>query len=179
MEPTDPTEPRQSVHRKMMDLLARRNYSEAELRARLARGGYHEDDIENAISLAREKNWLPSAEDLATEVAENLKRKNKGQRYINEFLEARGLPPVQKNEDEELEQGLSLVRAKVLPKLANDPSLGYEEVKAKVVRFLASRGYGDAEDESSLERFAEKAWQEFRAMAAGPDAVDSIDPAFD
>jgi len=124
-----------------MDLLARRNYSPLEIRRKLA-DDYPSEEIEAAIAFARESKWLPADEELAERTAVALGRKKKGHRFINQYLKSKGLPPVAKNRDHELENALALVRSKLARQLASGVSCDYEFQK-KIQRLLANRGFDD------------------------------------
>jgi regulatory protein len=122
---------------KIMDLLARRGHSELELRQKLSRF-YEEDEVEDAITFARENNWMTPPDELAGRVAAELGRKQKGHRYINQFLKAKGLPVVAKDLDEEVRKGREIAQMK----LGKDGPYDYEERK-KIYRLLANRGFDD------------------------------------
>jgi regulatory protein len=120
-----------------MDLLARRNHSELELRRKLA-DDYAADDITDAIRIAQESGWMPPAEEIAERVAVELGRKKKGHRFINQFLRNKGLPPVAKDVDAEVEKALAIVHAKMK---SDGPFDRTEQMKIR--RLLANRGFDD------------------------------------
>lgn len=126
---------RKSARNKIMDLLARRGYSELELQQKLSLD-YPEDEVQDAIENARESGWMTPPDELASRVAIELGRKNKGHRFIQQFLKAKGLPQVQKDPDEEVRKGLELVEAK----LKKAPPYAYEDQK-KIYRWLGNRGF--------------------------------------
>lgn len=120
-----------------MDLLARRSHSELELRRKLE-GLYHEDDVADAIRVARESGWMPPPEEIAERVAVELGRKKKGHRYINQFLKTKGLPPVAKDADAEVEKARAIVHAR----LRKDGPFDWND-QQKIYRLLANRGFED------------------------------------
>lgn len=133
--------PRKTARNRVMDLLARRNHSELELRQKL-QDDYPTAEIDAAIEFARESKWLLPADELSERVAGSLGRKRKGHRYISQFLKKKGLPPVAKDLDAEIEKGRDIVRTKMARKLASEGHIDYEDTK-KVYRLLANRGFDD------------------------------------
>lgn len=126
-----------SARDKIMDLLARRNHSELELRQKLSRT-YPAHDVSDAIEFARTHNWMLPDEELSGRVATALGRKKKGHRYINQFLRSKGLPPVEKDLQDEIRKGRAIIKAK----LDKDGPFDYEE-RRKIYRILANRGFDD------------------------------------
>lgn len=132
------------VRKKMMDLLARREHSEHELREKLEAHFCQNEDgdekaseaIDAALQHARLKNWLPDPQELAMEVAEQLRRKGKGAAYINQYLEQKGLPFVSSSDENELEKAQELVKTKYR-------DISDEKTKHQAARFLASRGFDE------------------------------------
>lgn len=139
-EEKDPRKIRFATQKKVMDLLARRDHSEKELRKKLRERFPDDEDtlnaIENAIQFAKDNNWLGDPQDLAQRMADMLHRKNKGIQYINNYLRDKGLPQVAPDREAELEKALEIVKGKydLEEKLTR-------EDKAKVGRFLMSRGF--------------------------------------
>lgn len=128
-----------SARHKAMDFLARRGYSEQELRLKLSRD-YADDDVEDAITHCRENNWLSAPEEIAERVAVELSRKNKGHRFINQFLKSKGLPPVEKDLDAEVEKAKGIIASKLRHDFETDGPLPFES-KAKAQRLLMNRGF--------------------------------------
>jgi regulatory protein len=144
------------AHRRMMDVLASHNHSEPELREKLTRYfrqlctrgniDFIEEEsriqqaIDQAVQVAKSKRWLLEPETLSAELADKLHRKNKGIDYINQYLEARGLPPVAQENELELEKARTLVKNKYsdFSELTSEERL---KVEAKAARFLATRGF--------------------------------------
>ncbi len=153
--------------KKVMDLVARRDHSEKELRTklhtyfkrnfqyrqRLAKKQGHDlteeftaqqqeiaDAIDEAITFAKTQNWICAPADLSEKMAQMLHRKNKGIGYINNYLKTKGLPCVANDHNLELEKAMALVKNKY----SDFSKLPYEQKKkeqAQVARFLASRGF--------------------------------------
>ncbi len=128
---------RKSARDKLMDFLARRDHSELELRQKLGRD-YPTDEIDIAIEFARNRGWLLAPEELAEKATEQLNRKNKGTRYIQKFLQTRGLPFLPKDSGQELEKARNLVQSK----LRHEAPYSYEEQK-KIGRYLVNRGFDE------------------------------------
>jgi regulatory protein len=142
---------------KMMELFARRDHSEYELREKLknaflfALPEEFEDSraiieasilpaIEGAVALARERGWLKDDGELAIKMAATLHERKKGIGYINHYLEAKGLPEVGADPDLELEKALALVKNKVSD-LSGISSEEKTKTQARLARFLAARGF--------------------------------------
>lgn len=119
-----------------MDLLARRDHSEHELREKLA-ADFGAADIDDALEHARERRWLPEAGTLAGRLAESLHRQGRGIEFINRKLEEKGLPPVPADDELELEKALRLAETK-RPEGELDRA-----AREKIGRYLLSRGFED------------------------------------
>jgi regulatory protein len=134
--------PLPTARNKMMDYLSHRQHSETELRDKL-RLHFSPQEVDSAIQYGKEQGWIPdspeSAQALSEKTAATLRRKGKGQLYINNYLEELGLPPIQIDSTEELDKALALVENK----FSNFKEMDRDE-RAKVGRFLTSRGF-DAE----------------------------------
>jgi regulatory protein len=131
--------PPMTARLKIMDLLARRDHSEKELRQKL-KLKFEAEEIEAAIEYAKEKNWIPSSEEdllvFSEKVADILRRKGKGIQYINQYLRKKGLLPVLSRPKEELEKAVELVENKFFRIQKKNPP-----DRTKVGRFLMSRGF--------------------------------------
>lgn len=136
----DPIKTRHAAKKKVMDLIARRDHSEKELRTKLKEKFSDDesvDDIVNeAIDFAKDNNWLGDPTTLAYRLADMLHRRNKGIYYINNYLREKGLPSVDVDRDLELEKALAVVKNKY----DEDYKFSRED-KAKVGRLLAARGF--------------------------------------
>lgn len=129
-----------AAKRKVMDIIARRDHSEKELRQKLRDKFGDEEDgmeaIEEAIAFAKDNNWLGDPSALAYRLADMLHRRNKGIYYINNYLREKGLPAVETDRALELEKALAIVKNKY------DEDYDFtREDKARVGRLLASRGF--------------------------------------
>jgi SOS response regulatory protein OraA/RecX len=125
-----------------MDLLARRDHSELELRQKLE-GHHEESEIEEAIDYIRSRNLLSPADDVAQRLIEGLERKLKSARAINQALENRGLPEMKSDAEREFRKARHLIEAK----LAKTGPFDYEE-QTRIHRLLAYRGF----DEETIHR---------------------------
>lgn len=150
--------------RQLMDLLAQREHSEAELRAKLSRsltkaaakGSAHlrvdtsseqeavgeeiRQAVDEAIASARQKKWLRPPEEIASEVTAKLHQKNKGIEYINTYLKRKGLPTVAQDSEMELEKARTLVKNKYSD-ISDTPVEERPKLQARVARLLTSRGF--------------------------------------
>jgi regulatory protein len=142
--------PRKSAYNKMMDHLARRSFSELELRKKLSQD-YAEEDVEDAVSRAREAGWLTPPEEAAERVAAELARKRKGHRYINQFLKQKGLPPVAENPDEEFSKAREFLATKLKHDFESDGPLP-RELYEKAQRLLFNRGFSSETIRRTLAR---------------------------
>lgn len=120
-----------------MDLLARRDHSERELRQKLSKH-FSTELIDQAIEHFKERGWLPNTQEqtleLSQKVAGSLHRKKKGLLYINQYLQQKGLPPIAMDESLELEKANALVKNK----------LAKAQDRDKLGRFLKSRGFDNS-----------------------------------
>lgn len=136
--------PARTARNKMMDMLARRDHSEKEIRQKLKKSLFSPEEIETAITFGKERHWLPNSEqaqlNLAEKAAQGLHRKKKGIHYINQFLYERGLPELPADSDLELEKALQLVENKFsVPASLDRETRTYW--KGRIGRFLLSRGF--------------------------------------
>jgi regulatory protein len=127
--------------KKIMDFVARRDHSEKELRKKLSLR-CEPEIVDQAIEWAKEQNWLAQPEVLSEKFAEQLSRRGKGIRKINQKLKELGLGAVKADKETELEKAKRLVLNKWS---AEDfRGLGFQEsqkLKAKIMRYLIARGY--------------------------------------
>ena len=133
-----------SIKHKIMDLIAKRDHSEKELRTKLRRlkdfqdnkkPRYSVEEIDQAVTWAKDNKWLKPSDQLSVTVARTLHNKSKGIRYINAYLKEKGLPPQVADEDQELDKAIKLLRRKILNKTWDS------NLKLKLSRFLISRGF--------------------------------------
>jgi regulatory protein len=134
---------KRTARNKMMNLLARRDHSEAEIKKKL-KGEFSADEIAVAIQYGRDHGWLPNSEEgeqrLANQFASHLHRRKKGILYINKALQTKGLPEIQSDSSMELEKALELVKNKY--KIHEGMSREEKQkLKGKVGRLLLSRGF--------------------------------------
>lgn len=137
-----------------MDLIAKRDHSEKELQQKLSRVKkwdnkkerlYSDEEITSVISWARENRWLQDSSYLSERWAEALTKKKKGIKYINAYLNRKGLPAVSKNQEVEVEKAVLLLQKKMQSKtyqkaIAEAGKLD-RNIKLKLTRFLMSRGF--------------------------------------
>ena len=119
---------------KIFDLQGRRSHSEKELRAKLSKF-FSKEEIEEALLYAKDHRLIDDPQELSERVAEGLRRKGKGIRFVNGYLAQKGLPPVKNNDQEEIE-----VASTLLSKLKGR-SKSKNGDKQKWALMLARRGF--------------------------------------
>ncbi len=123
---------------KIKTYLAYRAHSEHELKRKLIKN-FNNSEIEKAIQVARENKWIPEPEELASRLADELHKKNKGWLFIQAALKKKQLPPVQKQEEREEEKCQWWVKKK-FGKIQHSSQ---EEIN-KIYRFLSYRGFEES-----------------------------------
>lgn len=137
-----------------MDLIAKRDHSEKELKQKLSRVKkwdnrkerlYTDEEIANVITWARDNRWLQDSGYLSERWAEALTKKKKGIKYINAYLNQKGLPAVSKNQEVEVSKAVILLRkklqSKTFQKAVEQAGKLDRNIKLKLMRFLISRGF--------------------------------------
>jgi len=131
--------PPRTARNTMMDLLARRDHSEKELRQKLKLREFPAEEIDKALQYAHDHNWLGDTTKLAHTMAGFLHRRGKGIHKINNTLREKGLPAVASDDALELEKAMALIKTKRKTKKYSD--LKDPKVRASLGRFLQSRGF--------------------------------------
>ncbi len=129
------------AQRKIMDLIARQAQTEKQLRDKLQQG-CETEVLEKAIAWAQAQEWFATPELLAEVWAEKLNRRGQGAKKINQKLAELGLAEMSVDPGSELAKARKLVLAKWSPD--DFTSLEFsksQQLKAKVMRFLQSRGF--------------------------------------
>ena len=122
---------------KLVKYLSIRDHSEAELTTKLSQN-FADNEIREALEIARTKKLMKTPEELTEQVYEELCRKDKGALYIAKYLEAKGLPELKIDSEQEVERARKLVMAKLkIDRLPN------EEAKLKIFRLLTNRGFDE------------------------------------
>lgn len=127
--------------KKLMDFVARRDHTEKELRKKLSLR-CDAETVEKTLAWAKEQNWLASPEKLKTQFAEQLSRRGKGVRKINQKLKELGLDTVKSDKESELAKAKKLALAKW--SASDFKGLDFKEaqkLRAKIMRYLITRGY--------------------------------------
>ena len=120
--------------------LAARDHSRHELKTKLSRR-FSESVIEQVLSEAEARNWLPAPEEIARRAALAWQRRHKSRRYIEGQLRKRQLPlPPRDAENENIER--QNVRLLVEKKFGPPQELTFEE-RVHAQRFLRFRGFDD------------------------------------
>lgn len=121
--------------------MAKRDHTEKELRKKLLLR-CDPEIVEQTMVWAKEQNWLSAPEKLKTQFAEQLSRRGKGVRKINQKLKELGLESIKSDKDNELIKAKKLVNAKW--SAVDFKGLDFKEsqkLKAKIMRYLVTRGY--------------------------------------
>ncbi len=121
------------------DMLSRREYASGELRDKLSRYGYRDQEIERALTTSRERRYLDDNRFTSFFIEERIRR-GWGRRRIESELykkgirtdEIEGYPERYFSDDEDLSRALDVLRRK--PCSDTHP-------RDKFIRFLVSRGY--------------------------------------
>ncbi|MEC9283858.1 MAG: regulatory protein RecX [Bdellovibrionota bacterium] len=128
--------PNKSAFDKCIDFLAQRDHSELELREKLFDRSFTEEEIDLAIAELHERSYLLEPEALAQKVASAQARRGKGNRFIQNYLQKKGLPEHHIELNVEVEQAFDLIKRKE----KCEPPFSYD-MKVKIQGFLANRGY--------------------------------------
>lgn len=126
---------------KVMDLIASRDHTLKEIEKKMKLRCEHET-LKQLLEWVSVQSWLPSEEALQEQFVRALGRRKKGQNYINQKLKEVGLKTVKILPEIELEKALELLKIKWDP--TEFAGLQFKELqkqKAKVIRFLAGRGF--------------------------------------
>ncbi len=131
-------QPKKSAFEKIIDYLAIRDHSEAEIRNKLDEKDFAPEEIESGLELAFENGFMLSPEELSQMIVEKLNRKNKGILYINQYLESKELPCAHPDWELELSKAKTLVEKKF-----NKSTPFSISEKQLIYRFLTNRGFAD------------------------------------
>jgi len=126
---------------KVMELMATRDHSVKEVKKKLS-PRCEVETLKQLLDWLQEQPWLPKEEKIQEQVIHALGRRKKGQNYINKKLSEMGLKSVRLNPEIELEKALDCVQNKWdKNEFKGLPFKEMQKAKAKVIRFLASRGF--------------------------------------
>ncbi len=137
--------------------ISKRDFSEFELKEKLAR--YTNSDVISAtINWCHDLKLIPLPEVMTEFVIDSLNRQKKGIQQINQMLESKGLAEVSADDVTELSKANILVNKKMSESLRSTPwkelsQGGQQKTKAKVFRFLATRGFTSEIINSSFEKW--------------------------
>lgn len=126
---------------RVMEMFASRDHSLKEIEKKLKKR-LEPEIMKQLLEWASEQSWFPSEENIQEQVVRALGRRKKGQNYINQKLKGMGLKSVKISPDIELEKAIELLKVKW--DQTEFAGLGFKEMqkqKAKVIRFLAGRGF--------------------------------------
>lgn len=96
----------------VQDYLSRRSHSEKELLAKLLKKEFDKETALEAIAYARKQRWLESPEELAEKVYLEWDKKNKSHAWIIQYLDEKGLPPLDYDKRREIEKATYQLRKK-------------------------------------------------------------------
>jgi regulatory protein len=153
----------QDVKNKAIDYLSRRDHSEAELRSKLAKKGFDEVLVEQAILAMFEANYL-NEERYARMIIRAGFERGHGPQKIQFKMKQQGLTQDQIHATfEEFEadwfEKARALRARKFGVIASADSFKdkaeYFKERSRQMRFLAGRGFGMAHIEYALERSSE------------------------
>ena len=132
------------------DMVSRREHSTGELREKLARYGYREQEIDRALTTAGERRYVDDDRFTRFFIEERIRR-GWGRRKIELELRRRGVsvddiegyPECYFSEEDDLDRAVALLRKKMTPD--NRP-------QDKFIRYLIARGfsYGVAREAASI-----------------------------
>lgn len=125
-----------SAREKAMDYLAIRDHSRKELATKLEHKNYAREDIAIALDGLEAQGLLLSPEKMADKVAQNLHDKLKSHGYIEQYLESKGLPPVPRDSERELEKAQKLLESQ-FSKLSKSTDADTKTI----AQFLKNRGF--------------------------------------
>ena len=134
----DQSQKTQKALHKMATLLAKKNYSEKELKEKLQRD-FDPSTIEWALNYGRDQKWILPPKTHAQRVVHQLLIKKKGLHYICQYLRRKGLPQVEISQSLQKENAKDLVERKY----GDIKNLSYE-AKRKAHGMLKNRGYEDS-----------------------------------
>lgn len=135
--------PLPEAKKKIIDYVANRDHSEAELRTKLE-NHFAPALIDQAMNWARDQKWLAKPEVLTEKVADQLHRRGKGIHSINQSLEAKGLPTTQSDFETEFAKARKLVFAKWAASDFNGLDFkSAQKLQVKIMRFLSQRGFDE------------------------------------
>jgi regulatory protein len=121
---------------KIIDYLQRRDHSEKELRLKLKKFDYSNEEVETAMAWVKERNYLANPLDLSKRHTERLQKQKKGQKYIQQYLKQRGLPLYPIDSDSELHNAVELAKQIAIKNDTLD-----RKIREKIGRKLLSRGF--------------------------------------
>jgi SOS response regulatory protein OraA/RecX len=136
-----------SAREKAMDYLSIRLHSREELKTKLQKNKYSQEDIDDALHHVESSGWLPSPEALAQNVRDSLERKMKSHLYIEQYLQGKGLPTLPYDSEREYEKAQNLVESH-FSKLSKSK----DKDKKHVAQLLETRGF----DEETISRILSK-----------------------
>lgn len=84
--------PGMSAYDRLVQMLARRDHSELEIRTKLARAQHTAEEIDSTLEMARSRKWLADETVLATREASRLALAGKSPQQIRSWLNKKGLP---------------------------------------------------------------------------------------
>lgn len=146
----------QTPYQKSIQLLSKRDYSEAKLKSKLQTYGYDESEIIETITILKNKKFLNEKEYIRGKIIASLKR-NYSSQYIYHKLKSEGLDidseTIKMVREEislhEEQQILNLITKKLS---SNTNKIEKNKLKNKVASFLNTKGFEYHDYEDALEK---------------------------
>lgn len=126
---------------RVMEMFASRDHTLKEIEKKLKKR-LEPELMQQLLAWVSLQSWFPTDEKMQEQVVRALGRRKKGQNYINQKLKQVGLKTVKILPEVELEKALELLKVKWdKTEFAGLPFKELQKQKAKVIRFLAGRGF--------------------------------------
>jgi len=126
---------------RIMELMSTRDHTLKEIQNKI-RPRCDDSIFNQAIEWLSSQTWLPEESQIQEQVIHALGQRKKGQNYINRKLNQMGLKSVQLNIESELKKALDCIQNKWDKEdLDHLDFKEKQKAKAKVIRFLAGRGF--------------------------------------
>lgn len=127
--------------------LAKRTHSETELYNKLLKKGFSKEEIKKNIEFAKTKKWLEDPNDISDRVINKWNDKNKSHKWIENYLNEKGLPGYERDSSLEVKKASRLLAKKF-------GSVG-ETNYNKASQYIASRGFLLDDFEEAVENLKE------------------------
>ncbi len=124
-----------------LGMVARRLVSESEVRQRLERKGYVDDDVEDAVELVKSYGYLDDV-NLARAIRQEAERTGRGPLWVSRTLSRRGIVEDVRRATEEAAGAAAIDRARaVVVRRFGEPTDLVEGDRRRAFRLLLGRGF--------------------------------------